>query len=161
MQALLAAHSKSDHFNPTKPDMGLITSRGVQRNEVGLVQAICVKVRVLRPLLRLTSNEAFFKQEHSSAQRKELFKNIQLHDEDEHIVPTGTPKQLLMDMKVHWSSMYVMLERAESLKEVRQSLLIPLSPFSLQFYRMSTTLLAEWAFSRRIPSDEGKLPVLS
>jgi hypothetical protein len=54
--------------------------------------------------------------EHSSAQRKELFKRIQLWDEDSHI-PSKNPKQLLMDMKVQWSSTYIMLEWVESLKE--------------------------------------------
>lgn len=52
-----------------------------------------------------------------SAQRKELFKKIQLRDEDGH-VPSKQAKQLLMDMKVQWSSTYVMLEHAESLREV-------------------------------------------
>jgi hypothetical protein len=46
-----------------------------------------------------------------------LFNNIQLRDEDGH-VPSDAPKQLLMDMKVRWSSTYVMLERAEKLKDV-------------------------------------------
>ena len=56
-------------------------------------------------------------QERSSAQRKELFKKIQLRDDDGHL-PIAVAKQLLMDMKVRWSSSYVMLERAEELKEV-------------------------------------------
>jgi len=46
-----------------------------------------------------------------------LFNNIQLCDEDGH-VPGDALKQLLMDMKVRWSSTYVMLERAEKLKDV-------------------------------------------
>ncbi|KIL54468.1 hypothetical protein M378DRAFT_92486, partial [Amanita muscaria Koide BX008] len=64
-----------------------------QRDEIGLIRAICIKER-------------------SSAQRKELFKKIQLREEDDH-VPKKVAKQLLMDMKVRWSSTYVMLERAE------------------------------------------------
>ena len=43
-------------------------------------------------------------------------KKIQLQDEDSHI-PSKNLKQLLMDMKVQWSSTYIMLEQAESLKE--------------------------------------------
>ncbi|KAG2151178.1 uncharacterized protein EDB93DRAFT_1327741 [Suillus bovinus] len=78
-QALLTAHSKSEHFDPTKPDTVLFASHGIQRDEVGLVHAICVKER-------------------SSAQCKELFKIIQLRNEDSH-VPSKEHKQLLMDMK--------------------------------------------------------------
>ncbi|KAF8638777.1 hypothetical protein AX14_010153, partial [Amanita brunnescens Koide BX004] len=96
-QAFLAAHSKSQHYDPSDPEKTVTECRGSQRDEVGLVRAICIKER-------------------SSAQRKELFKRIQLRDEDGH-VPSKRPKQLLMDMKVRWSSTYVMLERADSLKE--------------------------------------------
>ena len=46
MQALLTAHSKSEHFDPATPDADLVASRGVQRDEVGLVRAICVKVSI-------------------------------------------------------------------------------------------------------------------
>ncbi|KAJ8579888.1 hypothetical protein M405DRAFT_869879 [Rhizopogon salebrosus TDB-379] len=97
MQALLTAHSKSEHFNPATPNADLVASRRIQHDEVGLVRAICVK-------------------ECSSAQHKELFNNIQLRDEDGHI-PSDVLKQLLMDMKVRWSSTYVMLERVEKLKD--------------------------------------------
>ncbi|KIL69108.1 hypothetical protein M378DRAFT_176096 [Amanita muscaria Koide BX008] len=66
-QALLTAHSKSDHYNPVNPDAALVASRGTQRDEIGLIRAICIKER-------------------SSAQRKELFKKIQLREEDDHDV---------------------------------------------------------------------------
>lgn len=47
----------------------------------------------------------------SSAQHKEAFKAIQRHRSE-------CPLQLLLDMKVHWSSMFVMLTRAESRQKV-------------------------------------------
>ena len=77
-------------------------------------------------------------QAHSSAQRKELFKKIQLCEEDGHI-PKLVVKLLLMDMKVRWSSTYVMLERAEELKEVYISSFNS-APFNSYDGRMSTTL---------------------
>lgn len=43
-QAFLTAHSKSPHFDSTQPNADLVASRGIQRDEVGLVRAICVKV---------------------------------------------------------------------------------------------------------------------
>ena len=43
----------------------------------------------------------------SSAQRKEAFKTIQSRRKER-------PLQLLLDMKVRWSSTFVMLTRAES-----------------------------------------------
>ncbi|KAF8336664.1 ribonuclease H-like domain-containing protein [Amanita rubescens] len=92
---LTSSTSRRRPFSPLTETV--IEHRGTQRDEVGLVRAICVK-------------------EHLSAQHKELFKRIQLRDEDGHI-PSKRPKQLLMDMKVRWSSTYVMLERAESLKD--------------------------------------------
>jgi len=58
----------------------------------------------------LTSN---LKQECSSAKRKELYRTVQTKAGVSH------PTQLLIDMKVRWSSTYVMLNRAESNKKVR------------------------------------------
>ena len=44
-QALLAAHSKSKHYDPTSPeDIVVATRDGFQRDEVGLIRAIAVKV---------------------------------------------------------------------------------------------------------------------
>jgi len=40
MQALITTYSKSKHYNPAEPDADLA---GPKRDEVGLVQAICVK----------------------------------------------------------------------------------------------------------------------
>ncbi|EIW62610.1 hATC-domain-containing protein, partial [Trametes versicolor FP-101664 SS1] len=62
------------------------------RDVVGLIRSIAVKAR-------------------SSAQRKQLFLNIQSDAGIAH------PKRLLMDMPVRWSSTYTMLHRAEELRE--------------------------------------------
>lgn len=63
------------------------------RDEIGLIRSICVKER-------------------SSAKRKELYKNVQA------TAGVANPTQLLLDMKVRWSSTYVMINRAEGSKEV-------------------------------------------
>ena len=62
------------------------------RDEVGLVWAISVKAR-------------------SSAQRKELFRSVQIQEKVK-------PLQLLLDMKVRWGSTYIMLTQAESRMKV-------------------------------------------
>jgi hypothetical protein len=55
-----------------------------------------------------------FSKERSSAKRKELYKQVQVKAAVSH------PTQLLLDMKVRWSSTYVMINRAENSKEVRR-----------------------------------------
>ena len=55
------------------------------------------------------------RQERSSAKRKELYRTVQIK------AGVSQPTQLLIDMKVRWSSTYVMLNRAESNSEVRVS----------------------------------------
>lgn len=65
------------------------------RDEVGLVRAISVKER-------------------SSSQRKEWFKKIQLAAG----VTRDCIRTLVVDMKVRWSSTYMMLNRAYSLRNV-------------------------------------------
>jgi hypothetical protein len=52
-------------------------------------------------------------QECSSSKRKEMWKTIQTKAND------GRPVQLILDMKVLWSSTYLMLDQAERKKEVR------------------------------------------
>jgi hypothetical protein len=42
-QALISTYSKSKHYNPAEPEADLMGS-GYDRDEVGLVRAICVKV---------------------------------------------------------------------------------------------------------------------
>ncbi|KAI5990906.1 hypothetical protein EDD15DRAFT_2169791 [Pisolithus albus] len=51
----------------------------------------------------------FASQERSSAKCK-LFRRLQVHSDDGHEQP-GAPLQLLIDMKVRWSSTYLMLRR--------------------------------------------------
>ncbi|KIL57452.1 hypothetical protein M378DRAFT_58137, partial [Amanita muscaria Koide BX008] len=63
-----------------------------EQDELGLVRAISIKER-------------------SSAQRKELFRSIQARK------GVAQPVQLLLDMKVRWSSTYVMLNRSETQKK--------------------------------------------
>ncbi|KAG6882055.1 hypothetical protein C0992_012881, partial [Termitomyces sp. T32_za158] len=101
---------KSKAFNPEKPDEELIAQREdqfdelsaaeddngppeliTQRDEIGLIHLIAAKER-------------------SSAKRKQLFLDLQRK-------VNQRPRQLLGDMPVRWSSTYVMLDRAETLKE--------------------------------------------
>lgn len=56
-------------------------------------------------------------QERSSSKRKEMWKTIQLKANSE-----LRPVQLILDMKVRWSSTYFMLDRAEKKREVRRKL---------------------------------------
>ncbi|KAH9159955.1 hypothetical protein EDB89DRAFT_2172978 [Lactarius sanguifluus] len=73
------------------PDADLTGDNG--RDVVGLVWAISVKA-------------------HSSAKRKQLFADLQLHANMKPI------HQLLVDMPVCWSSTYIMTSRAESMGDV-------------------------------------------
>jgi hypothetical protein len=118
-QAFLSAHSKSKHYDPKDPEAHLPPPEGIDpsgnpvpRDSVGLIRAITVKVhRLFYPLSAILIRM----QERSSAQRKQLFKDIQQRGD------VKTPKQLLLDMRVRWSSTYLMLDRAESSKQVRFS----------------------------------------
>ena len=51
-------------------------------------------------------------QERSSAKRKELYKTVQVK------AAVSPQTQLLLDMKVRWSSTYVMVNRAETSQKV-------------------------------------------
>ncbi|KAI9510616.1 hypothetical protein F5148DRAFT_1147405 [Russula earlei] len=86
MQAVISIYSKSKHHNPAEPEADLT---GVEHDEVGLVQAICVKA-------------------HSSVKCKRTFITIQ---------KWGRVKivhHLLINIAVHWSSTYVMTSQAEA-----------------------------------------------
>jgi hypothetical protein len=52
-------------------------------------------------------------QEHSSAKQKEMWKTIQMKANSD-----VRPVQLILDMKVRWSSTYMMLDCAERKREV-------------------------------------------
>ena len=97
MQVLLSAYSESKAYNPKEPDADLIVMHGIRCDKVGVVRMICVKER-------------------SSAKRKEIFQKIQLQAKVNH-PPRERPLQLLLDMPVRWSSTYLMLERADHLKD--------------------------------------------
>ncbi len=108
-QMLISTYSKSLHFNPKQPDAHVPTTR----DEVGLVRAIIVKVCIgtscLHPkkLLSLTPG-----QEHSSSKWKEMWRTIQ------NKANSMPPLQLILDMKVWWSSTYLMLDHAKRKKNV-------------------------------------------
>jgi len=90
-----------------------ITSNPAEmRDEVGLIRAIAVKVCSLSSLsVHNVLNGYRWLKERSSSQRKELFQTIQ--------TKAGTKaKQLILDMPIRWSLTYIMLDRAESLKDV-------------------------------------------
>lgn len=52
-------------------------------------------------------------QERSSSKRKEMWRTVQIKANN------GSVIQLILDMKVRWSSTYLMLDRAERKKAVR------------------------------------------
>ena len=52
-------------------------------------------------------------QERSSSKQKEMWKTVQIR------ANISQPVQLILNMKVRWSSMYFMLDQAERKKEVR------------------------------------------
>ncbi|THH18798.1 hypothetical protein EUX98_g8896 [Antrodiella citrinella] len=86
-QALIAAYSKSPHFDPADPLSHKPDRHAAQRDEIGLIRAIVVKER-------------------SSSKRKEIFRTVQTR------AGVERPLQLLLDMKVRWSSTFIMLVRA-------------------------------------------------
>jgi len=87
-QMLISTYSKSPHFDPKQPDAHIPTSC----DEVGLVRAIVVKER-------------------SSSKRKQMWKTVQTK------ANIQQPVQLILDMKVRWSSTYLMLDWAERKKD--------------------------------------------
>jgi hypothetical protein len=111
MQKLISTYSKSPHFNPQNPDVHVPASC----NEVGLVRAIVVKINMIiystRTIMLLIAM-----QERSSAKRKKMWRTIQMKAND-----GAKPVQLILDMKVRWSSTYFMLDCAERKKEVHSN----------------------------------------
>ena len=106
-QAVISTHSKSKFYDGNPEDNHLPEDvGGAERDEIGIVCAICVKV-CSSPLLHDCITNMKISKARSSAQRKEAFKSIQYCRKER-------PLQLLLDMKVRWSSTFVMLTRAES-----------------------------------------------
>ena len=95
-QAFLRAHSKSKAYDSKCPNNELIAKWGTQQDEVGTVRTIMVK-------------------EQSSAKQNQLFLTIQTQDKPDH-PPCEHPLQLLLDMPIHWSLTFLMLDQAETLK---------------------------------------------
>jgi hypothetical protein len=116
-QALIATYSKSPHFDPKNPEAHIPTSR----DEVGLVRAIVVKVQNNTLYWRMVyCHSQSTVQERSSSKRKQIWRTVQTKNKLK-------PLQLILDMKVRWSSTYFMLDRAERKKEVSTSYYIVLS----------------------------------
>jgi hypothetical protein len=92
-RALISTYSKAPYYDPGQPHI-LGPAQSSHRDEVDLIRAIVVKER-------------------SSAQRKQLFKDIQSRPPN----PSPVVSQLLLDMPVRWSSTYVMLDRAEKKRQ--------------------------------------------
>ena len=110
-QDLISTYTKSPHYAPhdLKAHESDTWIHG-NRDEIGLICAICVKVsHCLLAAFRVNWQS---EQECSSAKQKELYKQIQIKA---NVVPLT---QLLLDMKVRWSSTYVMINRAEMSKNL-------------------------------------------
>lgn len=97
---MISTHSKSKHFNPANLDDDLPCDRGFDRDEVGLVWAIGVKVGV--NCFPHFSTDTAHDQARSFAKCKQLFADLQKRE------GVKVVHQLLIDMPVCWSSTYVM-----------------------------------------------------
>jgi hypothetical protein len=118
-QELIGTYSKALHYTPHSPQAHEPdTTKQDNHDEIGLVCAICVKV--CSHSLQRVYHRIFLK-EHLSAKQKELYKQVQTK------AAVVSPTQLLLDMKVWWSSTYVMINRAESNKEASQNLCIQIT----------------------------------
>ena len=112
-QAVISSRSKSKYYSGDPGDDIIPEDAGAgDRDEIGIIRAICAKVRLVSLLVSFNLLNLLTKQARSSSQRKQLFKTVQ---ERLNI----RPRQLLLDMKVRWSSTYIMLIRAESRRQVR------------------------------------------
>jgi hypothetical protein len=107
-QALISTYSKSPHFDPKNPEAHVPTSR----DEVGLVRAIAVKVCIKQQAIVIGALKLIVIKERSSSKRKAMWKTVQSKG------GIARPVQLIIDMKVRWSSTYLMLHRAERNKTV-------------------------------------------
>jgi hypothetical protein len=68
----------------------------------------------------ISSRELIISQERSSAKRKELFNTIQNRSKAD---PAAIAKQMVLDMKVRWSSTFAMLHRGYELRKARVSVI--------------------------------------
>ncbi|KAG2067668.1 hypothetical protein BDR04DRAFT_1158793 [Suillus decipiens] len=86
---MIASYSSALYYNPELPDLSIPQVHS-HHDEVDLMQAIAVKAQ-------------------SSAQQKQLWKDIQTHQPN----PSPVVSQLPLDMPIWWPSTYVMLDCAE------------------------------------------------
>jgi hypothetical protein len=128
-QALILTYSRAPHFDPKDPEAHIPTSC----DKVGLVRAIVVKVRFNHLIVARTLTVI---QEQSSSKRKEMWKTVQSK--------AGIPRpvQLLLDMKVRWSSTYLMLDRAERNKAV-STYSMNFSTISIHFFVQSVDIFVD------------------
>ena len=112
-QAVITTCSKAEYYDGSSQDDNELPEDlgATERDEIGIVRAICIKVhhswfQSHRIHVWLMSMKAC-----SSTQHKEAFRAIQYRCS----VPLV---QVLLDMKVWWSSTFVMLSHAESQWEV-------------------------------------------
>ena len=119
-QAVILTHSKAKYYNGSPDENELPEDLGAaERDKIGIIRVICVKVCLFSfnscdPHLTSTTMKA-----HSSAQHKVPFKAIQDHRN----VPVV---QLLVDMKVQWSSTFIMLTCAKLRREAINKFILEL-----------------------------------
>ena len=100
---MISARTTSRYYNGDPADDHIPEDIGdTERDEIGIIRAICIKVQDF--FISLCPVLIGWLQARSSSQRKEAFKDIQR-------TLDFTPVNLLLDMKVRWSSTYVMLYR--------------------------------------------------
>ena len=114
-QALLAAHSKSKHYDPTSSeDIVVATRDGFQRDKVGLIRVIAVKVG--HPFDNCCVQTSIVSSELRNDHLHSARSSFSVCSSVGH-VPHNPPLQLMLDMKVRWSSLFVMLHCALDLIE--------------------------------------------
>ena len=110
-QAVISTRSKAKFYDGSPDENELPEDLGaVERDEIGIVRAICVKVCAISVRFLCDPHLTSDMKARSSAQRKEAFQAIQRRRN----MPV---LQLLVDMKVRWSSTFIMLTHAESRRE--------------------------------------------
>ena len=107
-QAFMGTVSTSKHYDPASPEADLVSTSDEDNHDmIGVIRAITVKVSEMDLKYSVSYN---LLQAQSSVKWKEMFKSIQT---------CNHPLQLLLNMKVRWSSTFVMLCCTLDLKEVR------------------------------------------
>ncbi|KAF7372312.1 putative AC transposase [Mycena venus] len=114
-RVLISKYSNATHFDPKQSEAHLPDTTAPLRDEIGLVRATTVKACP----------------ECSSPKRKQIFKELQLKicraADSSANVGVFVAKQLILDMKVRWSSTYYMLLRALELHEAVDEFVVDIS----------------------------------